>query len=1267
MKRLIVCALMALLIGCGGAPRPTLTLPAQPAAGDSTALLKAAAEYYGAPDAKSLRAAVAAAKAAGPETAVYHELAADLAHFEDRQADELTHLLAALMDPGANAAGLYLDRVAGLSWTLDDRARIDGVLGALRRGSPRHDVRAMAAWMASHLAHREGRSAAQKAALAEVSGLLPLALLGTWDNDQGKGFDALHPPEREIDLAKRYPGSIVDVGWRTDYPVDPRGKVHLHSVLSPNRWQVAYAATAIDAADAGEYELRIGTTDPIKVWVNEVLVFSGRRLSVWHFDAVAIPLTLRKGVNRVLIKSAHDNSAAWMLTARLTGPAGKALEAGAFKAVAADTAMALGAPPLKTPLSEGDLLMRAALPWPDGPRKGFLIAAMAEELGLVVARVKVAESLVNGMPKSVRARYLLAGALWNNQERGRTADLLNQLNEAEGKALPVLGLRQARFWRQQKLVSKARTLLTQIIADHPERRGGYFALAELLDNEKWHEERCQLLAETNRRWPNLMRARLRYADCQEDLRFYPKAEAIFGALLKPLPNSYDALTELYRLRRANDDFASAIKYAQRWTKAWPHDRGGWKALAEAQRRDNQIDAARATLTHLTKIAPTAPDGWHSLARLAMQSGDKAGAIKLWRKASQRDPENESLANRLEYLAPSKAGPWIADVPTEDDLDAAVAARANIAPTEGTDSVYLLDDEVTQLAADGSTLNIVTLVAHAVNQAGRDRLTRMSVRSSRARIMHAYAVDPTGRRLEASSIRGSTVRFRQLSIGSTVVLQYRMDSRPDGFLASYMARSWWFQAPSVQTRISRWVVWAPKGTQFLEEGEGTYKKASEIKGEFVRKVWSAANTQPVEPEPSMPTLSEVATHLSVSTVPNWTTFFSWERALLQDAFRTSPALEDLAKTLFKGAKTKAEKVERIHAYLMTNIRYQQDYERRIAGVKPHAAPVVVARQYGDCKDKAVLFITLARLAEIDVHFALVRTRDAGPVRTKVPMQQFNHAIVYLPEQDGIAEGRFYDPTVDALDIKVLRHDDQGTISLVLDTAKNRHYWKKIPYQGAEMDYTFTDTALTVKADGSASGEMELTSHGRLGSLLRRGARNPQRFGQLMQQQVGRTFPGARLTGHTPVQIDDVYTPAKVRLALEAPTLGRREGTELRLKIPIAWSPQEYFSLPTRVHPVLLGTPRVLRWRVSFNLPAGAKIKRVPDAVNVASRCLSLTRSVTMVEGALSAQQEVKILCERIPVGEYAAHRAESEKMLRAMAEEVVIDMRRVSKKTETAAR
>lgn len=1268
LARLIATSFLMLLIGCGGStPRPTLTLPEAPAAGDAAALQAAANAYYAAGTPDAMRAAVAAAKAAGPDAALHHEIAADLARFEDRPGAELDHLLAALMDPGDDAPGIHLNRLASVYWGLDRRGDVDAVLGALRRGHPRHDVRAMAAWMASHLAHRERRTADQQAALAEVTGLLPLALLGTWDNEQGKGFDAHHPPEREIDLKKRYPGSIIDVGWRTAYPIDPRGKVHLHAVLAPNRWQVAYAATAVDMAEAGDYQLRVGTTDPIKVWVNEVLVFSGRRLSVWHFDAVAIPLRLRKGVNRILIKSAHDNGAAWMLTARLTGPDAKPLPATAFKAVAADTPMAAGEAPAKAPLDEGGLLLKAATGWSDGPRKGFLMASMADELGLAVPRVTIAEALRKGLPQSIRARYLLAGALWNNQERGRTADLLNQLHAEHGEALILLGLQQARFWRQQKLVSKARKLLSGIIEKHPDRRGAYFALASLLNTEKWYEERCEVLEQAVKRWPQLMRARLDRADCLEKLRFYPQAEDIYREILTLLPNSYDALSELHRLRRANDDFDAAIRYGKRWVAAWPQDRTGWRSLAETYRRQGDVAQARKTLEHMRSMSPIAPDAWHQLARLAMQQKDRAQAIELWREAARRDPENESLANRLEYLAPSKAGPWIVDVPQEDALDAAVALRDQIKPTDDTDVIYLMDDEVTQLAADGSTINIVTLIAHAVNQAGRDRLTRMSTRSKRSRVMHAYAVDPKGRRLEASSIRGRTVRFRQLSVGSTVVLQYRLDQRPDGYLASYMARSWWFQAPSVQTRVSRWVVWAPKGTQFLEEGHGKYEKTTEAKGEFVRKAWTARDTPPVPTEPSMPTLAEVATHMSVSTVPGWATFHSWEKALLQDAFRESPALEALAQELFAGAKTPAEKVERIHAYLMTNIRYQQDYERHIAGVKPHAAPVVVARQYGDCKDKAVLFITLASMAGIDVHFALVRTRDAGPVRKAVPMQQFNHAIVYVPKQPGIPEGRFYDPTVDALDVDVLRHDDQGTLSLVLDPKKDRFYWQQIPYQAPEVDYTITETQLVLAADGSARGQMDLTSHGRLGSLLRRGARNPKRFGQLMQQQVGRTFPGARLTGHTPLQIDDVHQPAKVRLALEAPTVGRREGKELRLKPPIAWSPQEYFSLADRTLPVLLGTPRSLRWRVRFDLPAGARVKRVPKPIEIESECILLKRTVRAEKGDLIAEQSVVMRCERIPTDKYAAHRAKAEEMLRAMNEEVVIDMRRVSGKTQTAQR
>jgi transglutaminase-like putative cysteine protease len=432
---------------------------------------------------------------------------------------------------------------------------------------------------------------------------------------------------------------------------------------------------------------------------------------------------------------------------------------------------------------------------------------------------------------------------------------------------------------------------------------------------------------------------------------------------------------------------------------------------------------------------------------------------------------------------------MADVPGADALDAAVRARQGVAVSPSADVLYLLDDEVTALRADGSTVNYVTTVAYAVNDAGRDRLTHQTLRSDgRARVLHAYAVDEAGKRTEASTIRGRSVRFRQLGVGTTVVLQYRLDSAPDGYLASHLARQWWFAGPAGQTLRSRWVLYAPPGTPLLESR----------RGEFAREQRPSATCPDDVDGHRGPARGARAGHAHAA------------RGGGQPGRQHGPrlghvrAVGDLAaqgrlprrargrsagaKRLFEGAQTPAEKVARIQEWLMDEVRYQQDYEGFIAGVKPHAAPVVLARRYGDCKDKAVLFITLAHLGGVQAHFALVRTRDAGPVVRDVPMQQFNHAIVYVPTQPGIAEGRFFDPTVELLDIPVLRHDDQGTWSLVLDPT---------PIPGGHEDRARRSTLLVVARDplsggraGPVHGEHAGSSSPRMGPRRARSAWSPR---------------------------------------------------------------------------------------------------------------------------------------------------------------------------------
>ena len=65
--------------------------------------------------------------------------------------------------------------------------------------------------------------------------------------------------------------------------------------------------------------------------------------------------------------------------------------------------------------------------------------------GLSAPAVGFAETIAARYSESVIVRYRFASALWSNQERGRTADILNALNGQLGDELVQVALKQARF------------------------------------------------------------------------------------------------------------------------------------------------------------------------------------------------------------------------------------------------------------------------------------------------------------------------------------------------------------------------------------------------------------------------------------------------------------------------------------------------------------------------------------------------------------------------------------------------------------------------------------------------------------------------------------------------------------------------------------------------------------------------------------------------------------------------------------------------------
>ncbi|MCA3014990.1 MAG: hypothetical protein INH41_21600 [Myxococcaceae bacterium] len=1220
-------AVLALASGC--APlRPALT-DATP--GDAKALDEAAEAFYRAETPAALKAAAARARAVAPEASLTHELLAFEARLEGREADELRHLALALRDTANTTPALHLHLLAATDMNFEQRDRVRELLRDLAALHGRPEVRSLAAFHLAAQLNAEGHLTERDAVIARQPGRFPLAVVGTWDNDQGKGFDLAFEPERQPGLDQTYEGRFGRLEWRPDAPLDPRGRLDLSALMTPARFAVAYVQGQPVAPEDGLYQLRLTSTGPVKVWVDGALLFVAPLLERSVFDNLVIPLALKRGPHTVLVKSAHKEGA-WALAARLV-PA---------------SSLPMAVPDVERMV---DFHVRG-LP-PRAARTLLHRALWAHHAVGGPTSVKAADELAKAFPRSVLARLLQVDAVWFNQERGRAADALAALDAEVGDAFAFVRLRQLRFWLQQGLKQKARPALEALTKARPELREAWELLVDAYRGEGWLED--ELAAH---------RARLaRFGDGPDELldlaralgRFGRRAdaEAVLEDLRDELPRHHEVIRRLAELTLEAGELTRAAALLEERLGSWPTDFGAWMQLAEVRRRQKDPKGARLALDRAAALSPEAASPWVKRGDLAYEAGDVLQAVAAWRRALERNPENESLANRVEALAPEARGPWLADAPDEAAIERAIARRAGLRQLPGADVAWLLDHEVTQLNTDGSTANVVTLIAHAFNAQGRDRIIRQTVGEGRLRVLHSYAVDDKGQRTEASSERNRQIFFRGLQPNATVVLQYRLDAPPRGYLSRYLTRSWSFQSLAEQRLEARYVMWMPLGTTLNEQRVGGVGRQSERRGDQLRVEWFSVDSPPLVSEPSMPPLSEVVANLKLSTVPDWKTYLSWERSLLEGVFRDSPEVDAVARRLAEGASDPVERLERIHQYVMEEIRYQQDYESFIAGVKPHAAPMVLERRYGDCKDKAVLFITLARKLGLEAHFANVRTRDAGAVARELPMQQFNHAIVFVPKQPGVAQARFFDPTADLLDLDVVRADDVGTSSLVIDPATGEYAFVEVPFQDPDKHRLSATVELALAADGSAKGRLGLEAKGRGGSALRVASRDAELFQQAVQRIATGLVPNSTTSSVIVTEGRELRRPAKLEASLAAVAFARAEGDTLRVKVPAGWNPRSLFSLASRRHALVLGTPFTDETTFAVTLPDGFEVKKLPAADTLTGQCLTLERSVSQAGQTVTSRAVFRVTCDRVAPAEYPAVRARVDEMMRLLEDELVV--------------
>jgi len=292
--------------------------------------------------------------------------------------------------------------------------------------------------------------------------------------------------------------------------------------------------------------------------------------------------------------------------------------------------------------------------------------------------------------------------------------------------------------------------------------------------------------------------------------------------------------------------------------------------------------------------------------------------------------------------------------------------------------------------------------------------------------------------------------------------------------------------------------------------------------------------------------------------DWVGIGRWYEGLLASAPAGGAGVAELARSLCEGIDDPRQRLEALTTHVQRKVRYEA-VEIGQGGWVPKPPNEVIARGWGDCKDKSRLLVGLLAEVGISAHMVLIRAGAGGrvPVDLATPFT-FNHCIVAVTAD--AAGARSGDPVVGGLLVVDptsalggagwLPASDQGRPALVVDGAATR--WLEIPDL-----YPVENRLLNIEGEIGEDGELaatlevRLTGDRALGWIESLRSEPHERIGEAVQRLVTGAVPGCTVDSmewsELDISVPGVLLSARIRMTnavrgeeggrwLHAPALG-----------------------------------------------------------------------------------------------------------------------------------
>jgi tetratricopeptide (TPR) repeat protein len=1220
-----------------------------------------------------------------------------LAHNEFQKALEL--LCKACLAAGNSPwAELYLEEISAvLPWCRDPKPFLRVVEHARGDGKVAPHVsdlvrRHHGAWLAPR-----GEWAAAAETLKPLGHITRWALAGPFDNRDKAGFATAYDPENGVDFTQALAGRNRRVRWFQNTAVSYDGRMDLAEVFEPRTHVVAYAVTFVKAEQPGWRVLRLGCAGACSVWVNDARAGAVSDYNDFGADKLVVPVHLRKGWNKILLKTGVVEETAWAFVLRLCRP-----EGGAAPGLIADSS-----PEALAAYREQQQAAPADAPPPERCALGLLplvdaaLKTAPDDVALLAARAMLLDARHAGDKENPEAPKVMAGAAALAPDRAdlwlRLAAILPGANEARqaaetaqrlDPALPAVVTMLATLAGKSRQTLVAADYARQCRARFGLERMGTCAmlLADALagpppslkpdeedDNARsWRDsattgmncraEAWRLMRAFTEQHPYVPEGWVRLADLEESLTgrraVLQKALSACGGgvRLREL-----RAVELNAMGREAD--AAGVLVAGLAGRPFSVT----AVVAAAKQLERAGDAARAAqiLNDARGWAPENPELLGALARAADRAGKKTEAAELCREILRLRPNSPQTSEYLAVLDTRGEGVSKFYAPYAIALADLAIPGADAYPRDNV--LNVLNQEVVRVADNGTASRMVHRVVKLLRPEGlRERgLTQHSIFYDHERqvvdVFHAAVITADGREVSRAEIRdhpanmsASTegaerimiyqeysvkeVVFRDLEPGAMIDLRYTIRDTGGNLYGDYFA-TLFYLSDDQPTLKSQFVLDCPRGLNIQTRTFNTTVQAVPLEsGDARRDVlkWELNNTPGIAYENGMPPVVDRLAMLQVTTMRSWQELGAWYWNLAQDQLAATPEMRAAVEQITRGCKTPRDKLRAIHDWVIVNIRYL-GIELGRYGFKPHRAGETFKALYGDCKDTAALLVAMLRVAGIEAKLVLIRTVNSGavPSDSLALPNLFNHCIAYVPALDG--QDYWVDCTTDFYRLGEVPWADQEAQVLVVD-AKGGTF-TRVPPAAARENLVEQTFAASVQRSGAALLSLHDIRHGQFAPMYRQLAETPGQFERFMKNYAARRFNGAEVAALELAPRQD-QGPMWMKVSLKVPALATQSGERLALPAsldPLTLSPRHAVE-SARTHDLELFFPWARKTEIVYELEKGLAFAALPEEAAISEPFGKYSRTLVRDGSKLTIREEFSLEQHRISVAQYPAFKA-----------------------------